>query len=115
MTRTHFHGPGDADALDGLCLVCLMVARGAELDETEDEWKRLEADGHDELQKWYAWDGTRTLIRPAVTDGISDILGAQVGPVPLCWDHLGGLTLPKRGSRLANGGRLPPGLHRGRG
>ena len=115
MTRVHFNGPGGAEMLDGLCLVCLMVARGQELDDTQDEWQKLEADGQDELQKWYAWDGARTLIRAAVVDGVSDILGPQIGLVPLCWDHLAGLTIPKRGSRLVNGGRLPPGLQRGRG
>lgn len=111
MTRTHFHGPGDADALDGLCLVCLMCARGAELDDVGEEWKRLEADGQDALQKWFKWDGRRVLIRDAVVDGISDILGPQVGLVPLCWDHLGGLQLPKPGTRL----QVPDGLRRGRG
>lgn len=116
MTRVHFAGPGDADALDGLCLVCLMVARGAELDEHEETWKRLEADGQDALQKWFEWDGSRTLIRPAVTDGISDILPPGTGLVPLCWDHLAGLFVPKPGDRR-DGRRIvvPPGLQRGRG
>lgn len=113
MTRTHFHGPGDADALDGLCLVCLMVARGAELDETAEQWNKLEKDGQDALQKWFAWDGARTLIRPAVVDGISDVL-PQAGLIPLCWDHLAGLSYPKGRD---NGRRImvPPGLQRGRG
>jgi hypothetical protein len=112
VTRTHFHGPGDADSLDGLCLVCLMVARGAELDDLSEQWGKLERDGQDHEQKWFAWDGTRTLIRAAVVDGISDVL-PQAGLVPLCWDHLAGLTYPKRGDgrRIA----VPPGLHRGRG
>lgn len=111
MTRTHFHGPDPDGPIDlyASCLVCLMVARGAELDALEDEWKHLEADGQDELQKWFEWDGRRTLIREAVVDGISDVL-PQAGRVPLCWDHLAGLMLPKPVSRLANGGRPPPGL-----
>lgn len=111
MTRTHFHGPGKD--LDGLCVVCLMVARGAELDELAEQWQKLEADGHDELQKWFEWDGTRTLIREAVVKGISDVL-PQAGPIDLCWDHLGGLTVPKAagdGRRLV----VPPGLRRGKG
>jgi hypothetical protein len=114
MTRTHFHGPGEADALEGLCLVCLMVARGAELDALAAEWEALERDRHDDRQKWFAWDGARTLIREAVVDGISDVL-PQAGLIPLCWDHLGGLTMPKAASGLANGGKIPPGLLRGRG
>lgn len=116
MTRTHFSGPVEADALGGLCLVCLMVARGAELDATEEEWKRLEADGHDELQKWFPWDGRGHLIRPAVVDGISDVLPPGSPLVPLCWDHLAGLMIPKRQeSRLfRQAGPVPPGLRRGR-
>lgn len=113
MTRTHFHGPPEKQ-IGGACLVCLMVARGAELDELAEQWEKLEADGQDMLQKWFEWDGKRTLIRDAIVDGISDVL-PQAGLVPLCWDHLGGLTFPKT-SRLFNGrGRIPPGLQRGRG
>lgn len=118
MTRTHFHGPGEADALEGLCLVCLMCARGAELDATEDEFTALERDGHDDRQHWFPWDGRGMLIRPAVVDGVSDILPPQVGLVPLCWDHLAGLTFSKAAPsrlQLPNGGPIPPGLRGKRG
>lgn len=112
MTRAHFHGPDDG-ALNERCLVCLMVARGAELDDTAEQWRKLEADGQDHEQKWFAWE-PRTLIRPAVVDGISDILPPGTGLVPLCWDHLAGLHYPRAGN---GAGRLavPPGLRRGRG
>jgi hypothetical protein len=106
MTHTHFSGPPQDD-LDRGCLVCLMLARGAELDAFEDQWTGLERDGHDDRQQWFAWKPDRTLIRPAVVDGISDILPGT-GPVPLCWDHLAGLRIPKRPSQLANGGHFPP-------
>lgn len=111
MTRTHFHGPPFVpEDTAGLCLVCLMVARGAELDTLEAEWKTLEADGFDDDQKWFAWDPSRTLIREAVCVGISDVLPAGTGLVPLCWDHLAGLFVPKPGRRLATGSATAPGL-----
>ena len=121
MTRTHFTGPRPAEdlaenfSLGGRCLVCLMCARGAEPDALEKEILELERDGKDNAQKWFAWpEGGRGIIRLAVVDGISDILPPGYGLVPLCWDHLAGLTFPKT-SRLANGGRPPAGLLKGRG
>lgn len=116
MTRTHFHGPGEHPGdLDGCCLICLMVARGAELDALEADWKALEADGLDGEQKWFLWEA-RTLIRSAVVEGISDVLPPGSPLVPLCWDHLAGLMIPrKQESRLfRNAGPPPPGLRRGR-
>jgi hypothetical protein len=114
MTRVHFNGPPELIQMTEHCLVCLMVARGAELDALAEQWGPLEKDGHDATQKWFAWDSGRTLIRDAVVYGISDVI-PQAGRVPLCWDHLAGLTFPKPSARLANGRGIPPGLLKGRG
>jgi hypothetical protein len=92
MTRTHFTGPLESD-ISFACLVCLMAARGAELDALEDQWLAFERDGHDDRQQWFEWKPDRTLIRDAVVQGISDVI-PQAGRIPLCWDHLAGLRHP---------------------
>lgn len=126
--RVHFHMPRELEAAGSLhdaeliCLVCLMVARGQQLEYLRPAWEPAAQDGNREQQKWFPFDTGDTVdIREAVVMGVSDMLPGA-GRIPLCWDHLGGIIIqpvpePKP-ALLQASGPLPPGLNgkgRGRG
>lgn len=124
MARVHFHMPpelAECDSLEesrGICIVCLMVARGAQLDYGRKAWEQRAGDGKDE-QAWYAYQTEEPVdIRAAVVLGISDMI-PQAGLVPVCWDHLAGIVIkaapPVPPALLQANGALPPEAFRGKG
>lgn len=114
MTDVHFQGPEPIE-LAGLCLICVMICKAAEM-ECHPEWQRLAEDGKPG-QKWFPWEPhakTLPLMRPAVTDGVSDVM-PQLGRVPVCWDHLATITVTRLPRVAPANGPLPPGLLKGKG
>lgn len=125
MARVHFHVPpevaeaGRLEEVDRLCRICLMVAKGAQLEHLRKLWEPRQADGKDE-QAWFIYDTGETLdIREAVVTGISDMMPGV--PMPVCWDHLAGIVLvkeppaPRPALMQANGALPPEAFRRGRG
>lgn len=122
MARVHFHMPpelaecGGLGAAGQICLICLMVARGAQLDYLRTAWEPAAADGTDH-QKWFMYDTGDTVdIREAVVVGVSDMMPGLL--MPVCWDHLAGITVrpapQARRPLFEAGGPLPPGLTNGK-
>jgi hypothetical protein len=122
VTRVYFNPPAEIAACHSLgdagklCLVCLLWAKGDQVDTTRERWEALHADGHDG-PKDHAWmpavESSR--IEEAVVMGICDLLPGQL--IPVCWSHLAALRRveqpPGRQDRHLPGyAALPDGLRR---
>jgi hypothetical protein len=130
MTQIHYNMPPELleyeaehpAAAPGLCLVCLMNAKGEQVVATRDTWQPLAHDGDDSGPAAWMPYNVRSDIREAVIVGICDMFPGQL--MPLCWDHLAAIApanpLPlcrwcggtghKAGGLEAASGPLPPGL-----
>jgi hypothetical protein len=129
MTQIHFNLPpelaeiGNESGLNGtgrLCLLCILYAKGDQLDRTEATWAPLVGDGKDTTHKYIGWpDGLKAAIREAVVVGVSEIPGLPL--IPCCWDHLATARRPAvekpAPPHLPGYAGLPAGLNgkRGRG
>lgn len=104
MTRVYFHMPPEVESAGtagglglegtgGLCLPCMMFAKGDQVQATEAVWDEATRDGHDDRQKWIEYDAAKLggPVRAACVMGVSDIPGMPSCLVPVCWDHLGAL------------------------
>lgn len=130
MTNIHFNLPPELqragefapEAYDyGPCIICLMFAKGDQVDKTEDQWKAaLEAakDPKPPDEVWIPYPPGCGNIRAAVCEGITDAIPGMLELVPLCWDHLGAMRRApaKSESKLFPArGALPPGGLNGKG
>jgi hypothetical protein len=115
LTRVTFTGPPETSLPGYVCLVCLMLAKAAELAGHAPEWHKLRDDGRDGPVQVYPWrPGRYGQIREALVEGLSNMLPTDAGLVPLCWDHLASIET-QTAPRVPPAGRIPPGLLKGRG
>lgn len=112
MGTAHLNGPPAPPGADHWCVICLGVAK-------EKQWRACQAEVAAARDKpagrvtFIAWRDTYgAAMRPADYTGIC-AEAPQLGPVPLCWDHIAGVD--ENPSPLANGGAVPPGLLRRKG
>lgn len=123
MTNIHFSLPPElqqngkfAEDL-GPCLVCLMFAKGDQVDATEDRWKAALEDAKTAkpgTEYWIPYPDTCGNIRAAVCEGITDAIPGFMDVVLLCWDHLGAMRrAPAAAESKLFPARvpLPPGLN----
>lgn len=97
MTQVHYMLPPElekAGAIGGLgeteklCLICLLRAKGRQVEKHQPTWRPLLSDGRDHEQKWIAFD-VKSPIREAVALGIHEMFpGVRI---PLCWDDMGAI------------------------
>lgn len=96
MTNVHYNMPPElaehaAARSLGPCLVCLMFAKGDQVEGSRETWQPLVNDGDATAQKWIEYPGNP--IREAVMHGINDFF--PNGPLmPLCWDHSAAIAPP---------------------
>lgn len=130
MTRVHYNLPPEVaehaaeSPTLGPCALCLLYAKGAQVEATRETWQPLIHDGDDTgPAAWLPYPGAAYDIREAVTDqGFCDVFPGI--PLRLCWDHLGAIAPPnplpickwcggtghKASGLEAASGPLPPGL-----
>jgi hypothetical protein len=106
MSQFHFDMPpelesvGAAEGLTGtgrLCLVCVMFAKGDQVDATRETWQPLSADrdmAKPAVRIPWGKHGFISPIREAVVVGISDV-APGLPLMPVCWDHLAAITRPR--------------------
>jgi hypothetical protein len=96
MTQIHFNMPpelaalGAAEGITGtnrMCQVCVLYAKGDQLDATAAIWGPLVGDGRDNVQKFIEWPSSlKERIREAVIVAVSEL--PELPMVPVCWDHM---------------------------
>jgi hypothetical protein len=108
VSQFHFGLPpelesiGAAEGLTGtgrLCLICLMFAKGDQVDATRPTWEPLARDpdmGKPPVRiPWGRHGFVSPIAEAVVPGGVSDIMPG-LPLMPLCWDHLAAITRPKQ-------------------
>ena len=110
MTDIRYVTPPDPPDGKQWCVPCLMRAKSRLWDMHEAQL-RTWADEPGSKTRWVGWDSSIHL-EPAFVTALSEI--PQLGPVPVCFTHTGGLQEVRAQPLLSAPGPLPPGLVKGK-